>query len=145
VPGIQFFGKYRGTVVNTVDPLGIGRVQVDVPGAGGLSAIWAMPCFPVTGEPVSVGVGGLPPIDARVWVEFEAGDPSYPIWTGRFYSSPDEVPTGGGSSPTLRLETTGGASIVIDDTGIVIDNGQGARITLRGPTVSVNEGALEVS
>lgn len=143
MPGTQFFGKYRGRVVNTVDPLGIGRVQVDVPDVGGLSAVWAMPCFPIAAG--TVGVGDLPPIDARVWVEFEAGDPSFPIWTGRYYSSPDEVPTGGDSPPTIRLETTGGASIVIDDTGIVIDNDQGARITLRGPTVSVNQGALEVT
>lgn len=27
-----------------------------------------------------------------MWIEFEHGDPDYPIWTGRWWSDPAEVP-----------------------------------------------------
>ena len=49
-------------------------------------------------------------------------------------------PTGG-----ILLKTTAGAMISISDTGIIIDNGQGATLTLTGPSVTVNEGALMVT
>ena len=80
----QFFGKYRGTVANNIDPQMMGRVQVSVPsvlGEGQLS--WAMPCVPYAGS--GVGFFAIPPNGANVWVEFEAGDPDYPIWSGCFW------------------------------------------------------------
>ena len=48
-------------------------------------------------------------------------------------------PTGG-----ILLKSTAGAMISISDTGIIISNGQGATILMNGPSVMVNEGALEV-
>ncbi|MCB1831203.1 MAG: baseplate assembly protein, partial [Gammaproteobacteria bacterium] len=66
----QFFGKYRGSVENNVDPQMMGRIQVSVPavlGDGTLS--WAMPCVPYAGP--GVGLFTLPPNGANVWVEFE--------------------------------------------------------------------------
>ena len=49
-------------------------------------------------------------------------------------------PTGG-----IALQSSSGATISISDTGIVIDNGQGAMIELTGPSVTVNDGALMVT
>ncbi|ABY35380.1 MAG TPA: baseplate assembly protein [Chloroflexus aurantiacus] len=159
----QFFGKYRGKVENNIDPLQQGRVQVSVPavlGDGRLS--WAMPCVPFAGN--SVGLFLVPPTGANVWVEFEGGDPDYPIWSGCFWA-PGEVP----ASPALAemkvwktatatitindvpgaggitIETTTGARIAISATGIEIVNGQGASIKLTGPQISLNDGALEVT
>ncbi|MGQ9482268.1 phage baseplate assembly protein V [Chloroflexus sp.] len=159
----QFFGKYRGKVENNIDPLQQGRVQVSVPavlGDGRLS--WAMPCVPFAGN--SVGLFLVPPTGANVWVEFEGGDPDYPIWSGCFWA-PGEVP----ASPALAemkvwktatatitindvpgaggitIETTTGAKIAISATGIEIVNGQGASIKLTGPQISLNDGALEVT
>lgn len=159
----QFFGKYRGKVENNIDPLQQGRVQVSVPavlGDGRLS--WAMPCVPFAGN--SVGLFLVPPTGANVWVEFEGGDPDYPIWSGCFWA-PGEVP----ASPALAemkvwktatatitindvpgaggitIETTTGARIAISASGIEIVNGQGASIKLTGPQISLNDGALEVT
>jgi hypothetical protein len=42
------------------------------------------------------------------------------------------------------LKSVSGAMIVVNETGIYISNGQGAMITLVGPTVDVNVGALTV-
>lgn len=107
---------------------------------------------------------------AAVWVEFEQGDPDYPIWSGGFWGAAAEVPplaitlapgiqiivlqsVGGNTllisnSPDpgggILLKSSSGASIRIGVEGVVIDNGQGATIALAGPEVSVNDGALVV-
>lgn len=91
----EFFGKYRGKVTGNRDPLNIGRIQAEVPavlGNGRLS--WAMPCTPYAG--MQVGFYAIPPIGANVWVEFEGGDPDYPIWSGCFW--------GQGETPVLPVE-----------------------------------------
>jgi hypothetical protein len=83
-----FFGKYRGKVENPIDLQGLGRIQVSVPdvlGSGKMA--WAMPCLPGAGA--SVGFFAIPPKDAKVWVEFERGDPDYPIWSGGFWDIGD--------------------------------------------------------
>jgi uncharacterized protein involved in type VI secretion and phage assembly len=159
----QFFGKYRGKVENNVDPMQMGRLQVSVPavlGDGRLS--WAMPCAPYAGS--SVGLFAIPPMGANIWVEFEGGDTSYPIWSGCFWGT-GEAPampavaemkvlkTGTGTitindtpgAGGITIETTAGAKIAITTAGIEINNGQGGSIKLTGPQVSINDGALEVT
>lgn len=158
----QFFGKYRGKVENNIDPQMMGRIQVSVPavlGEGTLS--WAMPCAPFAGP--GVGFFTVPPTGANVWVEFEAGNPDYPIWSGGFWglgeapATPalaemkvlktdtatitiNDLPGVGG----ITIETTLGAKIAISATGIEINNGMGGSLVLQGPQVSINNGALEV-
>jgi hypothetical protein len=109
-----FFGKYRGTVANAIDPRGIGRIQVSVPdvlGAGKLA--WAMPCAPYAGK--NLGFYAVPPRDAHVWVEFERGDPDCPIWTGCFWGD-GEGPAGLG--PLAALKTV----LKTDKFNLEIDN-----------------------
>ena len=158
----QFFGKYRGTVANNIDPLQLGRVQVSVPAVlGGGRMSWAMPCVPYAGS--GVGFFAIPPNGANIWVEFEGGDPNYPIWSGCFWGvgevpalpaiaemkvfktdtatiTLNDIPGAGG----ITIETALGAKIVINAQGIEINNGQGGVIAMTGPQVSVNNGALEV-
>ncbi len=78
----KYYGKYRGTVLNNVDPELRGRLMLTVPDVlGAIPSSWAEPCVPLagpTGPPM--GVYFVPPIGAGVWVEFEAGNPDYPIW-----------------------------------------------------------------
>ncbi len=166
----QFFGKYRGTVVQNVDPQRMGRVQALVPDVSGLApSTWAMPCVPFAGK--QSGVYVVPQIGAGVWIEFEQGDPDYPIWSGGFWGSAAEVPAfalaGNPASPSLVLQSglqntltisdvpgpTGGiliqsatgALLLVNDTGITISNGKGASIVLAGPSVTINNGALVVT
>lgn len=168
-PSHRFFGKYRGTVVNTLDPERRGRIQVIVPDVGGLiPGTWALPCVPFAG--MQAGMFVLPAVGSGVWVEFEQGDPDHPIWVGGFWGSAAEVPAlaqaGNPASPSIVLQTlmqnsimvsdvpgpaggimlrsTTGATLVVNDVGITIQNGKGASITLVGPTVDINLGALTV-
>jgi uncharacterized protein involved in type VI secretion and phage assembly len=162
----QFFGKFRGVVTDNKDPLQIGRVRARVPDVmGDQESGWAMPCFPFAGS--RMGFFALPSVGAGVWIEFEHGDPDYPIWAGCWYGTLAEVPpellappykkvllkTEGGTSITLddtpglsgiTLETASGQKIKLTATGIEIDNGLGAKLTMQGPQVNVNNGALEV-
>ena len=165
----KFLGKYRGSVVNNVDPEQRGRIQVMVPDVSNVMvSSWALPCAPVGG--IQTGMFAVPPIGAGVWVEFEQGDPDYPIWTGCFWGSAAEVPAMSKTVPPavsgitlqttlqngivisdvpgptggIMLKSTTGASIIVNDTGIYIQNGKGASIVMTGPTVTINQGALVV-
>jgi uncharacterized protein involved in type VI secretion and phage assembly len=163
------YGKYRGKVINNVDPLQIGRIQAMVPDvAGFVPSTWAMPCLPLAG--INNGLFTLPVIGSGVWIEFERGDPDYPIWVGGYWGSAAEVPVLAHAVPpgvpglTLQtplkngvvisdvpgptggilIQTATGAMISVSDTGIIISNGKGAIINMTGPTVDVNLGALTV-
>jgi uncharacterized protein involved in type VI secretion and phage assembly len=162
----QFFGKFRGTVTDIQDPLMIGRVRASVPDVlGDLESGWAMPCAPFGGS--GMGFFALPTVGAGVWIEFEHGDPDYPIWTGCWFGSVADMPsellappykkvlikTEGGNKIVIddtpgvggiTLETSGGQKIVLSATGVEITNGQGAKIKMTGPQISVNDGALDV-
>lgn len=108
----QFFGKYRGSVIDNADPLMLGRLQVLVPSAlGEVMPTWAMPCVPYAG--MQVGFCMIPDIDAAVWVEFEGGDLDYPIWTGCYWRE-GERPTDA-AMPENRMIQTSFAQLRLDD------------------------------
>ncbi|MDC7341110.1 phage baseplate assembly protein V [Streptomyces lydicus] len=162
----RFYGKYRGKVTANTDPLMRGRVQVSVPavlGTGRLS--WAEPCVPYAGP--DVGLFAVPPTGANVWVEFEAGDPDRPILAGCFWGT-GEAPAAG-ALPGVKMWKTEAVTVTLSDLpggGFTIEvgppaaavpvriscTGEGlelsagpADVKLSGPTVSVNNGALEVT
>ena len=67
-------GIYRGTVMNTADPTMKGRLQINVMSQAS-GASWAEPCRPYQST-------AMPPIGTQVWVMYEGGDPSRPVWMG---------------------------------------------------------------
>ena len=165
----KFFGKYRGSVLSNLDPQRIGRLQVKIPSLlASTPAIWAVPCFPCAGH--QMGVWALPEIGAGVWVEFEEGDLTRPVWTGSWYASSADVPAlalagdpvypsivlqtarqncialsdASGPAGGIVIKTASGAILSINDAGITISNGKGAVIAMNGPVVSINNGALAI-
>ena len=76
--GATYYGIYRGTVVNNIDPMQVGRIMVLVPDVGGITpSTWAMPAVPIAGK--QMGTFMVPQIGSGVWVQFEAGDPDRPV------------------------------------------------------------------
>ena len=159
----QYYGKYRGKVENNLDPEGRGRIMVSVPAVTGSGTLnWAMPAVPFAGS--GVGLWAIPPTGANVWVEYEGGNPDYPIWSGCFWGIGEapatpavpqvvvlktqtctltlsDLPGVGG----VTIETATGMRIKMSATGLEITDGMGATISLEGPKVTVNNGALEVT
>jgi uncharacterized protein involved in type VI secretion and phage assembly len=167
--GPSYYGKYRATVINNVDPMLQGRIMVQLADRyGPFPSTWAMPSFPLAG--LACGVVVLPPVASQVWVEFEAGDPDFPVWTGAFWPDPGGFPPlalagATPATPNIHLQTTTGVSITLSDNpaqnvmiktltgamimigaaGITIMNGQGASIQMSGPSVIINDGALTIT
>jgi hypothetical protein len=119
--GGRFFGKYRGIVKDNNDPTGRGRIEVTVPAVMGNEPVWAMPCVPYAGK--NMGLYAMPEKGTGVWVEFEAGDPSYPIWVGCFWAD-GEVPAnerGAQATPPLKIiRSQQGLMVTLDDNQQVI-------------------------
>lgn len=116
----RFYGKYRGTVSSVDDPLKAGRIKAKVPEVlGDVETGWALPCVPYAGK--RSGLYAIPPESAPVWIEFEAGDPSRPIWAGCWWGPLVEAPGAPTSplpSPTRReLTSESGLTVALDDDG----------------------------
>jgi len=142
----RFYGKYRGLVVENIDPMQIGRILAQVPDVlGEIPSSWCMPCVPAAG--IQAGMFIVPPIGSQVWIEFEQGNPNYPIWTGGFWGLVAEVPLMATVPPAIPpgqnivIQTTGQQSIILSDTvpapfvgGVCIKG-----INPLGPMIVVND------
>jgi hypothetical protein len=159
----RFLGKYRATVANNIDPEQRGRILATVPDVQGLVPMsWAMPCVPMAGK--LQGMFHVPQIGAGVWIEFEQGDPNFPIWVGGFWGSFAEVPPSALVPPPLPLgdniviQTTLGHTLAISDSvplpaaapiphpapvgtgGITLRSPSGAFITVNDAGIFINNG-----
>lgn len=155
----RFYGKYRGTVTDVNDDTNRGRIKAKVPAVLGEKPTgWCMPCVPYAGD--SVGFVFLPEVGSGVWIEFEGGDVSYPIWTGCYWRD-DEMPSD--AAPAVKtIVTKAGHKVLLDDdagsitisdsndntitldaSGITLERG-GMKVEISDSEVNVNDGGLEV-
>jgi hypothetical protein len=156
------YGKYRGKVVNNIDPLMLGRIIPLVPQISEMPLSWATPCVPYAGR--QVGLFALPPIGANVWIEFEGGDPNKPIWTGCFWGK-GEVPAQPAVPTTKVLKTelitlsfndltaelklevktpTGLQTVVMDPSGIKLSS-NAVTVTIAQQAIELKNAAASVS
>ena len=158
----KFYGKYRGLVVANLDPMQIGRIMAQVPDVlGEIPSSWAMPCVPVAG--IQAGAFMVPPVGSQVWMEFEQGNPDYPIWTGGFWGTVAEIPVLATAPPAppggqnIVLQTPMQTTLVLSDSpptpltgGIVLKSGasmlviNATGIYINAPIVAINQTALVV-
>jgi uncharacterized protein involved in type VI secretion and phage assembly len=156
----RFYGLYRGVVTDNNDPNSFGRIKAQVPAVfGEIDSGWAMPCVPYAGD--QVGIAFLPEVGSGVWIEFEGGDVSYPVWVGCYWRA-SELPSDvapavkvimtkapfelkfddDGSS--LTITDPNGNTVTLDSSGITLSNG-GEQVVVSSSSVSVNNGALQVT
>jgi hypothetical protein len=141
----RFYGKYRGFVLDNADPLELGRLRATVHGVLGddVPTGWALPCAPYAGA--GVGLFAIPPVGAGVWIEFEAGDTSRPIWTGGWWGT-GEVPVDEQATPTLPsrkiLRSDSGLMVSLDDSRqtLTISDGDGSNLM----SIAVTQGTIEI-
>jgi uncharacterized protein involved in type VI secretion and phage assembly len=154
----RFFGKYRGSVT-AVDPTTL-RIKAKVPAVLADQATgWCEPCVPYAGD--GVGMAFLPEVGAGVWIEFEGGDVSYPIWVGCYWRDGEQPPD---AAPGVKaIVTKSGHKILLDDDaqsvtisdpnentvtldgdGITLTRG-GNSVAISDAEVNINDGALEVT
>ena len=128
----RHFGKYRGTVTDNNDPRSQGRLRAKVPEIlGDVESGWALPCAPYASD--AMGIYAVPPVGAGVWIEFEAGDVSRPIWAGCWWASSklpnDEAGTAATPDVKLLCSEQGLVLALHDDTQtIALSDSNGANI-----------------
>jgi Type VI secretion system/phage-baseplate injector OB domain len=141
----RFYGKYRGLVLDNVDPLTQGRLKASVPEVlGEVPTGWAMPCSPFAGT--GAGFFAVPPVGAGVWIEFEAGDVARPIWAGTWWA-PGEAPMDEKGAPAQQptskiLRTDLGLIVSLDDAAQTITLADATGVNL--VTIKVLQGTVEV-
>jgi hypothetical protein len=152
-----FYGKYRG-VVSDVDVL-TGRVKAIVPAVlGDAQTGWCMPCVPYAGP--QRGIAFLPEKESGVWIEFEGGDVSYPVWTGCYWRD-GELPEGvaanvkviatakglrlvlNDAEGSITISDPGGNTVTLNEAGITLSRA-GQQVVIGDASVAVNEDALVV-
>jgi uncharacterized protein involved in type VI secretion and phage assembly len=124
----RYYGKYRGVVKDNNDSTQRGRLQVSVPAVMGDQSVWAMPCVPYAGD--KVGFFALPENGTGIWVEFEGGNPNFPIWVGCFWA--DGQIDSADAVPSIKFLKTSSLKIRIDDSSgeLLIENDSGSSIKL---------------
>ena len=167
-----YYGKYRGTVVNNIDPMQLGRIMVDRARRRRHHAVDLGDAVRADRRQADGHVHGAADRRRASGSQFEEGDPDRPVWTGGWWGIAAEVPALAlagvpgdpehraaddaaehrscisdlpGPTGGIMLKSTTGATIIVNDTGIYIQNGKGASIVMAGPTVTINNGALVVT
>lgn len=159
----RFYGKYRGIVGDIDDPERLARIRAHVPEVLDTElSPWALPCAPYAGP--DVGSYAVPPVGAGVWIEFEAGDPSRPIWVGGWWARGDPPSNEQGAAPgtaNKTLKTDSGLMLAFDDGGhtatlsdrdgsnrvtISVDDGQvrvlaATKVVIEAPQIELTDGA----
>lgn len=154
----RHYGKYRGIVTDNADPDDLGRVKAKVPRLLGTEETgWALPAFPYGGASEQ-GFFAVPDVGAGVWIEFEEGHLSYPIWSGTWYTSgsipesakPEQkvLKTKSGhkivlddDAGTLEITDSNGNSVLMDSSTIKISTGDATKIVIEAPAIELVEGA----
>jgi uncharacterized protein involved in type VI secretion and phage assembly len=139
---VRFYGKYRGIVTKNNDPKNLGRIRAKVPDVlDDVETGWALPCLPYSGN--GSGLYVVPEPDAGVWIEFEAGDVSHPLWSGCWWGS-GQLPkseSGTGATPPLKIiRSEKGLMITMDDDSqtVTLSDENGSNLI----TIKVQEGQI---
>lgn len=121
----EYFAKYTGVVKDNRDADKNGILQVSVP------TVFPPEELVPARAALPFGYFFVPENETRVWVEFEGGDPEFPLWTGVQHTPSTWAAEAAKDPPTVRaVKTVSGHLLIFDDTegseSIVITDGKNA-------------------
>jgi uncharacterized protein involved in type VI secretion and phage assembly len=119
------------------------RIKAKVPAVLGTTTTgWCRHCVPYAGP--SAGIAFLPDVGSGVWIEFEGGDVSYPIWTGCYWR--DGEPPSDAKPDVKAIVTKSGHKVVFDDDAgsITISDTNQNKVTMDSSGISLERGASKV-
>lgn len=139
----RFFGKYRGQVTDVLTGQDLGKLEVSVPDVLADQRAVAWPCVPFAGD--QHGLVAIPETGDNVWIEFEGGDPSQPIWVGCWWDA-GGVPSPGDAKVRSWI-TTGGLVLALDDDQkqLSLQHPGGASITLTSDGITLSAGSSSIT
>lgn len=133
----RFYGKYRGSVTE-VDA-GTMRIKAKVPAVLGTTPTgWCRACVPYAGP--GVGWGFLPDVESGVWIEFEGGDVSLPIWVGCYWRDAEAKPKGVEATVKVLATSAHTVTLDVDGTKLIIADTNGNEITFAGSGITLKRG-----
>jgi uncharacterized protein involved in type VI secretion and phage assembly len=138
-----YYGLYPALVTDILDPLQIGRIQVQIPWLGGDGESvrsWATLLTPNADD--DQGFEFLPAVGTQVVVGFEAGDLRRPYIVGSAWNGREALPEAPAAPNDKRLIRTRAGSLLEFD-----DSAGAAKVTLSmrsGHQLVMDEGAQEV-
>jgi uncharacterized protein involved in type VI secretion and phage assembly len=165
----RFYGVVTGHVTSLLDPMGLGRVQLELPFLDdGDTSPWARIAVPMSG--VFSGAAFLPQVGDEVLVAFEHGDTNVPyvigsLWNG-FAPPPPNVPVPDSpvrTSYTIRTATgnqvliteeppsvqilspLAGQAITMSKTGTVVMSANSAQIVVGDSVITVSAMGVNIS
>ena len=136
---LKYYGVFTGQVINPVDPLMLGRVQIRLPFIDSVDLQpWARIAVPFAG-PLH-GHYFIPNVGDEVLVAFEHGDPRAPYILGSLWTamSPPPLPS---PLPQIRLiKTLVGNQIMFTEVppGIII------QVMATGQTISITPAGIQI-
>ena len=139
----KFWGKYRATVLEALTGDDLGKLVVSAPDVFGTApspTVW--PCVPFAGP--SHGFFSIPEVGDGVWIEFEGGNPSQPIWTGCWWAANDLSSVSQANVRTWFTST--GMQIVMDDgqTQLSLIHPGGGTIVMTQTDITLAIGATQM-
>jgi uncharacterized protein involved in type VI secretion and phage assembly len=137
------WGRYRGTVASVDDEDHLGRITVRVPSVYGdeeSPPAWPTSAFAGDGH----GLLFLPEVGDGVWVEFEGGNASHPVWLGGWWARgelPDDIEV-----RSRAIVTSAGLKLIFDDdaTKLQILNGSSGEITIADDGITIRFGQTKL-
>ena len=133
----RYYGVYRAVVLDNIDETNTGKIYIAIPHIQTGIQVWASPKS--IGGGLSYGFKYLtPPKGEFVWVEFEYGDPTRPVWSYHPWAR-GEMPPELRSPDVIGIVTPKGHQIILneDEDTLLIQLEEGSSIKMEKDKITL--------
>lgn len=141
----HYFGIYRGIVDAIEEGDNLGIISVKIPDVFGADHVVekVRPCSPFAGD--KHGFVTIPEVGDGVWIQFEAGQTSLPVWIG-FWWAAGEMPEPKGALVRSFITTKGHKLLLDDDADeLTVQHSGGAEMKMTGDDITIKIGDTSIT